>query len=333
VLSSLLLAIVLAVTSPEAAAADMVAGPVGENLDPPVPIDPPGWIVETGNDVDVHGRAEQDRLLIQLARHANKTVPAFAETLGVPVGGRITLYVADTDAEFHAMQPGRTPEWADGTAWPRLGAVFLRSPLARPDGAEGLLHVLDHELTHVLLGRAFAPNEPPHWLQEGLARDLAGEQGPQDAEIIAQGVVSGGLFTLENLHASWPRDANGARLAYAQSADFVAFLRGEHGDEALRTLIRELSGGASIDAAIYRATGETLGALDDRWRARFSGGSVWLSGAGSLVTFVFCVGVVGALFRRRLQTRERMRRMREAEAARDAAMHAAALHGRDGYVN
>lgn len=322
-LRALFLALALMLAPYEAGAADMVAAPIGETLDPPLPVVPDGWITERGLNVDVFGHAQEDRLLVELARHANDSVPKFAKLLGVPIGGRIVIYVAQDDAEFHALQPGRTPEWADGTAWPGIGAVFLRSPRVRADGAESMLRVLDHELTHVLLGRAFAPHDPPRWLQEGLARDLAGEQGPQDAAIISRGVVTGGLFSLENLHTAFPRGPNGAQLAYAQSADFVAFIRGEKGDEAVRKLIRELAGGASIDAAIYRSTGETLGALDDRWRARFSGGSAWLAGAGSLATFAFCLAVIGGLLRRRAQTRERMRRMREAEAARDAAMFAA----------
>lgn len=322
-LRALFLAFALLLAPGVAGAADMVAAPVGDFSDPPLPGVPAGWITEGGLNVDVYGHPQEDRLLVELARHANESIPRLAKELGVPIGGRTVVYVAQDDDEFHALQPGRTPEWADGTAWPHIGAVFLRSPRVRADGAESLLRVLDHELTHVLLGRAFAPNDPPRWLQEGLARDFAGEQGPQDAAIISRAVITGGLFSLENLHTAFPRNANGAAVAYAQSADFVAFIRGEKGDDALRKLIRELAGGATIDAAIYRSTGETLGALDDRWRARFSGGTAWISGAGSFLTFGFGVAVIGGLLRRRAQTRVRMRRMKEAEAARDAAMLAA----------
>jgi hypothetical protein len=74
---------------------------------------------------------------------------------------------------------GPSPEWADATAWPELGAIFLRSPDIRVGGDEPLEQVLDHELVHVLLGRAFGDEQPPIWLQEGVAQVLAKQLGPR----------------------------------------------------------------------------------------------------------------------------------------------------------
>lgn len=318
---ALLLALALALAS-VASAQEMTALPVAE-LSPPLPPLPEGFIVEPGMSVDVYGRPNQGSMLRSISQRANTVLPKLAKTLGVPIGGHIVVYVASSEAEFVSLQPGRPPEWADGTAWADRGAVFLKSPALTPDGASTLFHVLDHELVHILLGRAFAPHQPPHWLEEGLARNLAGEQGPDDTRRIAEGLSHGGLYTLENLHIAFPRDAVGATLAYAESADFVAFLRAEHGDEALRVLIRDLALGANIDAAIYRSTGETLGALDTRWRARFSGPAFFLSGAFDVAAFAFGVAALSALVVRRRRLRDRMDRMAADEALRDAlAKHA-----------
>lgn len=305
-----------------AAAQDMYAAPVVHEAAPPLPPIPEGWVAVEGPDVSVWGRPSQQVLLSELSKHANASVPRLAEVLGVPSSGGIVVYVAGDDAEFARLQPGRTPEWADGTAWPERGAVFVKSPRVRADGAASLLRVLDHELTHVLLGRAFAPHEPPRWLQEGLARNFAGEQGPDDARRITEGLSRGGIYTLENLHVAFPRDAEGAALAYAESADFIAFLRAEHGDRALRKLIRELAKGETIDAAVYHATGEPLAALDARWRGRFSPGLAASLGAVELGTFAFGLGLIGALIQRRRRLNARMRKMAEDEAARDALIAA-----------
>ncbi len=318
---ALLLAIALAFGS-TASAQEMTALPVAE-LSPPLPPIPEGFVTEPGISVDVYGRASQRAMLKAIGQRANSVLPQLAKTLGVPIGGHIVVYVASSDAEFAALQPGRPPEWAEGTAWADRGAVFLKSPAMSPEGSLTLFHVLDHEIVHILLGRAYAPHHPPHWLEEGLARNLAGEQGPDDTRRIAEGLSHGGLYTLENLHIAFPRDSVGASLAYAESADFVAFLRAEHGDDAMRALIGELAKGSNIDAAIYRATGETLGALDARWRARFTGPAFFLSGAFDVAAFAFGTAALGALVLRRRRLRDRMDKMAADEALRDAlAKHA-----------
>jgi hypothetical protein len=89
--------------------------------------------------------------------------------------------VVASDADFRALQPGQPPTWADATAYPAAGPICLRAPALRSGTDTRLEQVLDHELVHVLLGRAFAPAQPPTWLQEGIARVFAGEVGAYSA--------------------------------------------------------------------------------------------------------------------------------------------------------
>jgi hypothetical protein len=212
--------------------------------------EPAGWVTVPGIVADVHGDPHRKKTLTALARHAATSAPKLAAELGLPLGSKIEVYVAEDEAQFDALQPGAPPDWADGTAYPRAGRIYLRRPGIRGPNATPLNVVLDHEIIHVLVGRAFAPNEPPRWLQEGLAKVYAGEHSPDTVAQIARSLFDRDLFTLEELSNGFPLDAGGAQLAYAQSSDLISYLRAEYGEESVRTLTREMAAGASVHKAI-----------------------------------------------------------------------------------
>lgn len=311
---------------------DPTAGAVEE---PTLPPDPPrDWITMHGSFVRVHGPPEHHALLLRIARHASDALPRLADALGVPIGTTIHLYVADSDATFRELQPGLPPTWADATAWPRRGIIFLRTPEVRGGMARPIEQVLEHELVHILLGRAFAPHATPNWLQEGVAQVMAGEYSPDTTRELARGLLMGELISLQRLSRGFPTHPVEARLAYAQSADFVSWLRAKHGEESLRVLVREMSAGKGIEAAVHAATGRMLDDVDRAWREGLvssplaltpvlEGLDVLLLGAGGIL--LVGAGVMRRRrFRRRLEEMERQERLVDellaqtrAEARRD----------------
>ncbi len=299
-------------------AADWVVAPVSVHALPPPP--PPGFQTIPGTAVDVHVHPGEEKLGLILSRHAAASLPRLAEALAVPIGDRVAVFVAQDDDEFHAMQPGRTPEWADATAWPERGSVYLRRPRARQPEARPLGTVLDHELVHVLVGRAFEPKQPPRWLQEGLAQVYANELGPHTAEALTRGAAESRWYTLEELHLAFPRDASDAAVAYAESGDFVGWMRDEYGDAGIQTLIRGLVAGRTIDGAVYGVTGQPLAKVERAWRSHLDleGTTRWLT-LGTWFFGVLLVALfVGVGFQRRRRQRHRIERMiareeREAE--------------------
>jgi len=266
-----LLALWLA-TSP-AQGQEWTSGPtVQEEAGWVVPPPPEEWRTVHGSFLRVHGEDRDFSTLLRLARHGSDALPDLATRLGVPIGDTIHVYLAGSDQVFRELQPGNAPSWADATAYPALGVIYLRSHRARHGQSKPLEQVLDHELVHVLLGRAFMPQRPPQWLQEGVAQVMAGEFTPQTTEDLAAGMLGGGLISLEDLSRGFPSDARRAKLAYAQSADFVAWLQMQHGPEALTVLIKEMAAGATIHAAVRRATGRFLEDIDREWRGRLTSG-------------------------------------------------------------
>jgi len=289
---------------------------------PPLPAD---FQTVQGVYLRVHHAPEDRGVALLLARHGAHSLPDFADRLSVPTGGTIDVVLAHTQQQFDTLQPGSPPDWADGTAWPTRGLVFLRSPDIRPGTDEALTTVLDHEIVHILLGRSFRGQPVPHWLQEGVAQVYARQYTKATTDTLASGLLGRELMSMEDLATGFPSDPVRARLAYAQSADLVAWLQNEHGPDAVPTIARELSQGAGFGAAVRAATGQSVDDIDSAWRARLTSSGLWLKPLVS-DTVMFTIGavvlVVGGLgvIRRKRQTLARWEAEERARDAVEAAM-------------
>lgn len=307
--------------SPEARSATAVdaAGALEDTPEPPA-----GWLTLVGPQLRVHTHPDDVAVARRLLRHGEDSVPRIARALGVGSGGDIHVFLAPDDVTFEAIQPGPTPPWADGLAWPSRGLVYLHAPSARIGTDEPLEQVMDHELVHVVLGRAFAPRPVPTWLQEGAAQTLSGQSALGRGDDLAFGMLSGGLLPLRELTRGFPADATRARTAYAQSALFVSYLSGAAGDQGLRRVVQRMAAGDTVEQAVLVATGKDLDSLDAAWRDRLSGSVLWLKPLFSdeailgLGSALLVIGGTFALRRKKLRARRWADEERVAEALRDA---------------
>jgi hypothetical protein len=283
--------------------------PIAER--PTVAAPPGGWWPEDGTYARVYGASADHVTARRLADHAAEAIPRLARRLGLPAGGMIDVYVAPTQAQFDAMQPGVPPEWADGTAYPQWGLVFLRSPSVRPGMSEPLEQVLDHELVHILIGRAFAPHPAPRWLQEGLAQYWTGELGPRVGDDLAR-VAFGKdrVFSLHQLSAGFRGDPLSARLAYDASADFIGFLSTNYGEKSVRALVSNMAAGKGFDDALEASTGQPVDTIEAAWKARWSSPVLYLKAATSSEVLWGAGGIlviIGA-WRARKRTQQKLAR-------------------------
>jgi hypothetical protein len=319
-LSALVFAFTLGAAAPALGQEARSAPAWSEQLQESIPPFPATYTTVKAPWLRVHGHPDQLDAMMRVADHGAEALPRLAERLGVPVGTTVQIVVASTDAEFRALQPGRAPTWADAVAYPALGVIYLRAPSARGGDQAPIEQVLDHELVHVLLGRAFAPARPPSWLQEGVAQVLAGEAGPELAGQIATGMATGGLIDLSTLERGFPRDARRAQLAYAQSADFVAWLEDQHGDDVIPRLVQHTREGNTLAASVRHVTGDFLEEVEARWRRRFTANTTFALSGLFNEGLLFSVGglmlAVGGVQRKR-QFRRRMVELEAEEAAID----------------
>jgi hypothetical protein len=286
--------------APQATASPTWADDLGDTPMQPIPH---SWTTVKGAYLRVHGHPDNLDTLLRVAQHGSSALPRLSDELGLPIGDTIHVYVVGSDAEFRALQPGKSPSWADAVAYPALGAIYLRDPSIRDGTAKPLEQVFDHELVHIVLGRGFAPSLPPSWLQEGVAQLLAGEVGPQVARDIQSGMATGGLIPLQQLERRFPNDAMRARLAYAQSADFVAYLQNTYGDDVVEQLVTATRDGSTMAAAVRHVSGDFLDEVEADWDDRFAAPwtIAWSSvlNEGVLYGFGGMLLAVGGILRKR----------------------------------
>jgi hypothetical protein len=239
---------------------------------------PEGWSTHRAGDVLIHSPKSDSSVPKTLGKHARDSLDTYTRRLGVSVGGPIDIFLPPTQKMFESMQPGTPPSYADATAYPSRGEIYLRPPRVRGQGDEPLEVVLDHELVHILLGRAFAPERPPAWLQEGVAQVMAGQYGPSAQRKQAVTVISNRSMSLERLSRSFPGNPHEASAAYAVSADFVSWLKQNYGDDVLRRLVHQSKRSASFQRAIEAATRTPMEQLEKEWRATHAQGTArWWS--------------------------------------------------------
>ena len=248
-----------------------------------------GWVRHSNIYADVHADPRDDKVALSLARYSTQAIPEMAKKIGISVGGPLQIYIASSQEQFLAMQPNVPPDWADGTAWPSRGWIFLRSPRVRSGVAQPLTQVLDHEIVHIILGRAFAHRPVPRWLQEGVAQFFAGEYNQRTIEQLGSFAEP---MSLMDLSRGFPKDPFQARMAYAQSADVVAFLYRTYGPNALQVLIREMSHGTEFALALYKATGLFPEELDAAWRGRSFSAPLWIQNFGADTTLLAGTGLL-----------------------------------------
>ena len=152
--------------------------------------------------------------------------------------------------------PWDLPSWAVGAAVPgqRRVVVAVTASGRRTDRERVLLH----ELAHIATRDAGGPGVP-RWLDEGLARVIAGEHGADDLYVLARGRVADNLLPLSALEQTFPTRADLAALAYAQAGRAVSLLEAA---DALPRLLAALREGRSLDDALFFTVGRRLWQLE-----------------------------------------------------------------------
>ena len=259
---------------------------------PPQPSQTEEWTSYDGIHASVFYTSKDRKAALELAQHAASAIPNIADKLGLSTGGAIDIYIAPSQKSFLAMQPAIPPDWADGTAWPKSGLIFLRSPSIRDGRSDSLMQVLDHEIVHILLGRAFAHQPVPRWLQEGYAQIAAREYNEETLDALAQAGLIDNWIPLSQLSRSFPINRHMAQLAYAQSADFVAYFLQNYGEQSLQQLIQLLIAGHHFEEALFLTTGKSTNQLDLSWRGQDSFALLWLKPLFSDTTLLAIFGLI-----------------------------------------
>jgi len=247
------------------------------------------------------------------------------DDLGQDLDDELVLRVGRNPDQMAALAPEGhpPPRYASGVAYPRFGVILLT--LTAPDSWERppMENVFVHELSHIALYRAVGGHPVPRWFSEGMAIHHSGELSLERTKTLWSATVAGNLEPLSDLSRGFPSRSHRVNVAYAQSADFVSFLRGEEGrGQQIRELIDELRAGRDFDDAVSTAWGRPLSSLESEWREsldqRFHAIPLIVTGGGLWV--LLSLFIVFAYVRKKRRDRRRLDEMEREEQEEDEAL-------------
>ena len=180
-------------------------------------------------------------------------------------GVEVYVYASDVDLQGSLALGGQ--DWVAGHASPALGVVVVSVAPGDEQGIE-FERQIPHEISHVLLYRQVGPfyGSIPLWLREGLATQAELYPNPDFAAALEDAAQSNTLIPLTDLCDSFPTDATGAFLAYAEAESFTRYLLNTYGGEAFANLATAYVDGLDCDSAPVESLGASLSQLDVNWR-------------------------------------------------------------------
>jgi hypothetical protein len=263
---------------------------------------PPAATARSGPVTVVHaeGDAGYARAVAALASTAHERIRHDLK-LEHPVEVAILLLTPNSPAATREEWARRLPSWMAGAALPARQLIIVRvAPGQTPDSLEPLLA---HELTHVILKADYREHDQwPLWFQEGLAMRESRTEGLREYLTLSAAALFDRMVPLESLSASFPAAEAEARLAYAQSASFLAFLDVQAGTGRFAILMRELRG-RDFEDAFRVAYGSGVGAAEGQWLRWANRRYAWVPALTSetafwlLITLLFLAAI--AVRRRR----------------------------------
>ncbi|HEX7120161.1 MAG TPA: hypothetical protein VF212_15305 [Longimicrobiales bacterium] len=230
-------------------------------------------------------------------------------------GPPVRVFFAPDPARFDSLTGARAPEWGAAIAIPAENAIVLPGYFSERGAPHDLVRTLRHELAHIALHRYLAPATPPRWFDEGYARIAAGEWDLDAAWQLRLAFATGRAPHLDSLALDWPRGAVDARVAYLLSTTAVAFLLERGGERALAIFLQRWKASGSLDAALRRTYGLTLGQFEHDWRQEVRQDYGWAYFLANSAIFWVFLGLLFLLLyiRRRRQTRARLEALRAQE--------------------
>jgi hypothetical protein len=238
-------------------------------------------------------------------------LPALPEDV-LDGGDPVWIYFAPDAERFDSLTGGRAPEWGAGIAFPDAGVIVLPAYFSRRGAPHELVRTLRHELAHIALHRYLDPARPPRWFDEGYARIAAGEWDLEAGWQLRLAFATGRAPHLDSLALEWPAREIEARVAYLLASSAVGYLIDRGGERALRIFLERWKETGSIESALRRTYGLTVGQFEEDWSAAVRKDFGWTYVLVYSAVFWSIAGVL-LLF---LYLRRRRYQMRRLEALR-----------------
>jgi hypothetical protein len=183
---------------------------------------------------------------------------------------RIYAYTSSRDLQSALQLTSQS--WIAGHASPQLGMILISVP-AGPEKKLELERQIPHEIAHLLqyqlIGNSFL--QQPIWLTEGMASLAELYSNPEYRRVLEATTSPEDVIPFGELCTSFPREANGAFRAYAQSESFVRYLHEKFGAEKLHQLINQYQDGFACEEGFTAVYTVSLAQMEYRWKQEVLG--------------------------------------------------------------
>lgn len=208
----------------------------------------------------------------------------------------VNIYAYSNAKDMRDVLQSFRKSWVGAHADPDLGVMVV----SLPEGPEQRLEMerqIPHELMHILLFNMIGESyvNLPAWLSEGLASIAELYPNPDYLVLLENAYGKGSLPSVRTLCQSFPRDASGAFLAYAQSASFTRYLHQRFGSSGMESLVRQYADGLNCERGIEAALGLPLSQLEREWRKDVFGENVYLSALNNFLPWLVFLLIIAII--------------------------------------
>jgi len=225
------------------------------------------WRKRASADFRVHWYEGDDEFAQSLLDVAELGLENIQKYLPLKLNKPVELYAYASAQEMRVSLQTLGNNWVGAHADPQLGVMLVslpRSPEQRLEMERQIPHELMHLLLYQWLGVGYG--NLPIWLNEGLASVAELYPNPDYLTLLDKANDDDKLLPLTSLCQTFPRDASGAFLAYAQATSFTRYLHQQFGSTGLEKLARAYADGLSCERGVQTALGSTLPQLERSWR-------------------------------------------------------------------
>jgi hypothetical protein len=251
------------------------------------------WQVRKEGPFQVFWHIGDERFAQSVLDIAQSSLLNIQNVLALPVPNTLDIYVYDDARMLQSTLYQSNENWIAGHADPDLGVIVVTLP-SGPNQRMLAEQRIPHELMHIMLYQStnLGYVNLPTWLNEGLASIAELYPNPDYRILLNDAVQRNNLLSMSSLCDTFPRDAAGALLSYAQSASFTGYLRDAYGTNGLRALVTNYANGMDCENGAKAALGKDLRQLERDWHRDVLSQNISRTAFNNLLPWIILLGTV-----------------------------------------
>ncbi len=174
------------------------------------------------------------------------------------------IYIENDLRSFKELIGTAFPDWGAAAALPYREMIAIKSPahfsLGKPLG-----ELVRHEYAHLALHDRLRMQNPPRWLDEGVAMYVSSEWGWEDNFAMSRAVVFRSLVPLHEIEDLNLFPSGRAQTAYAESYLAVKYILDEYGDGTLNYLLDAIRSRESFNDAFLNTFGSSYKEFEEEY--------------------------------------------------------------------